>query len=269
MTGDDVARDDEGALGAVVSVQGIVGASVQGESLRAAGARPDTSFWMTLSQASVVAGMSERTLRRRIEAGEVRAAKIPLPGGGVAWRVDPAQYGVAPAEVARLDGQSRNAPNGAAHAEPVPDGVPTVETAQRPFSPADVPTMPEPGRNVPDTIAGGDIARGELEAVRRELQELRGALVGGALTSISERLARLDHMPDPEAQAAAIQAAVAAGIAQAVEGSRGATADDVAELADLVRAQSAQIEAQRAELVRLSEQVEKPRRRGLFGLFGG
>jgi DNA-binding transcriptional MerR regulator len=45
------------------------------------------SDWLTASQAAARLGISERTLRKRIKAGEVEAEKRPLDGGGLAWHV--------------------------------------------------------------------------------------------------------------------------------------------------------------------------------------
>ena len=42
---------------------------------------------LTLSQAAAMLGISEKTARKRIAAGEIEGEKIALDGGGVAWRV--------------------------------------------------------------------------------------------------------------------------------------------------------------------------------------
>jgi excisionase family DNA binding protein len=45
------------------------------------------SDYLTVSQAAARLGISERTLRKRIKAGEVEAEKRAIDGGGVAWHV--------------------------------------------------------------------------------------------------------------------------------------------------------------------------------------
>jgi hypothetical protein len=45
------------------------------------------SDWLSLSQAAARLGVSEKTLRRRIHAGEVEGEKTAMDGGGLAWRV--------------------------------------------------------------------------------------------------------------------------------------------------------------------------------------
>jgi len=47
------------------------------------------SAWQTIGEAAAAARVSERTLRKRIKAGEVQAVKTAITGGGVAWRVAP------------------------------------------------------------------------------------------------------------------------------------------------------------------------------------
>jgi hypothetical protein len=48
-----------------------------------------SGLWLTLAQAAAERGLSEKTLRKRIAAGEVEGRKVPLDGGGTAWRVRP------------------------------------------------------------------------------------------------------------------------------------------------------------------------------------
>lgn len=47
----------------------------------------DNTDGLSLLEAAQRLDISERTLRRRIKAGEIRAEKQPLDGGGAAWRV--------------------------------------------------------------------------------------------------------------------------------------------------------------------------------------
>lgn len=66
--------------------------------------------YVTVSQAAARLGISERTLRKRIKAGEVEAEKRPLGGGGVAWHVHilPERAGSEP-EARRKSFESENA----------------------------------------------------------------------------------------------------------------------------------------------------------------
>ncbi len=48
---------------------------------------PEYSDLLTVPQAAAALGISERTLRKRIKAGEIEARKYSMPGGGLSWRV--------------------------------------------------------------------------------------------------------------------------------------------------------------------------------------
>ena len=43
--------------------------------------------WLTVSQAAAALVLSEKTIRKRLTAGEIPGEKEPLPRGGVSWRV--------------------------------------------------------------------------------------------------------------------------------------------------------------------------------------
>jgi excisionase family DNA binding protein len=47
----------------------------------------ESARWLSTSQAAARLGVSEKTVRRRIERGELDAEKVPLDGGGVQWRI--------------------------------------------------------------------------------------------------------------------------------------------------------------------------------------
>jgi excisionase family DNA binding protein len=149
--------------------------------------------WLSLSQAAARLGVSEKTLRRRIHAGEIEGEKTAMEGGGLAWRV-------------RLDGGARdkcsqstlNVPE----AVPEPSGaragiVPELIHSQtaRDGSAMDkragtVPeVVPELSDSVPEpkTDSGqstltahlleeNKFLRGALEARDRDAAELRAAL---------------------------------------------------------------------------------------------
>jgi excisionase family DNA binding protein len=66
--------------------------------------------YLTVPQAAARLGLSERTLRKRIKAGEIEAEKRPIIGGGVAWQVllSPERAGSEPeAERKPFESESR------------------------------------------------------------------------------------------------------------------------------------------------------------------
>jgi hypothetical protein len=54
--------------------------------------------WVSVAQASAALNVSEKTLLRRIKAGQIEARKEPLAAGGMAWRVhlDSSAMDIAP-----------------------------------------------------------------------------------------------------------------------------------------------------------------------------
>ncbi len=66
-------------------------------------AAPDNGETLTLSQAAARLGISEKTLRKRIHAGEFAGEKVPLDGGGVGWAVHLAR------DIAERDGNAPEA----------------------------------------------------------------------------------------------------------------------------------------------------------------
>ena len=48
----------------------------------------DGRCWLTVAQAAAQLGVSEKTVRKRIANGGVKAEHVTLPAGGWAWRVD-------------------------------------------------------------------------------------------------------------------------------------------------------------------------------------
>jgi hypothetical protein len=125
----------------------------------------------TLAQGAAAYGVSEKTLRKRIHAGEVSGEKVALEGGGIGWRV--AMPTNAP-EVAPEVGTERagTVPVGKQGAPVVFDSVPEVApvvTVPRAGS------APEPGRleELRDEVK---FLRAALEARDRDAAELRAAL---------------------------------------------------------------------------------------------
>jgi hypothetical protein len=155
---------------------------------------------LTINQAAARLGISERTLRKRISKGEIKAEKEPLEAGGMAWRV-------------WLDGS-------APEIEPEAERKNAPETLRKPFesesasdrkrSGSEMETAPE----VSEPRAGSEpeariverlesevlFLRSMLEARERDAAELRSAL-REALKAMPKAL-EAPQMPQPEKEAA-------------------------------------------------------------------
>jgi hypothetical protein len=117
--------------------------------------------WLTLAKAAAERGLSEKTLRKRIAAGLVTGQKVPLEGGGMAWRVQP------------MGGCESSAP---VITEPragtVPEVKSTVPVAERNIAPEVTGT-----RAGSAPVAGEDAAKdARLAELRDEVKFLRSAL---------------------------------------------------------------------------------------------
>jgi hypothetical protein len=128
--------------------------------------------------------------------------------------------------------------------------------------------------------ANGSLSEG-LGRLETRLARLEGAIVGGAIEKISahfEQISagldkKLEGVPSAEEMREVVSKAVEQGIAAAVQGSDGASRDDVVNAVAPVLGRLAQIEASnealRAENAALREEASK-KSRGFFGrLFGG
>jgi hypothetical protein len=108
-----------------------------------------TLEWLTVTEAAAAAGVSEKTLRKRIARGEVEAEKVTLAAGGWAWRVAPVRLEA----VGSRDGSGLEA-------------VGTPAKAVREETGADVPTdfQPREGSALELPTAFADSMAGELVA---------------------------------------------------------------------------------------------------------
>ncbi len=120
---------------------------------------------LTINQAAARLGISERTLRRRIKAGAVKARKVACEGGGTQLLIE---VDSVPAKVTRVPD------NFESETANVPDTLPTVPD-----------TRAGQSDSVPDTANGEVLAllksenaflRGLVEQRDRDAAELRAAL---------------------------------------------------------------------------------------------
>jgi flagellar biosynthesis GTPase FlhF len=119
------------------------------------------SAWQTIGEAATAARVSERTLRKRIKAGEVEAVKTAITGGGVAWRVAP-ETETAPEAERKNEPEARRKPF---------ERETETERKRAGSESENAPEVSEP-RAAPETEAA---ARGELLAhLQSENAFLRG-----------------------------------------------------------------------------------------------
>ncbi len=191
----------------------------------------DQRDWLTVTEAAAQIGVSEKTLRKRINAGTIEAQKITLPAGGVAWRVAHSALAGNVGPVPRLEavGSARRTEKEVLEALPVGSASHREEIRLE--------------REGSAKEAHLSVPAGEFEALKNEVAQLRGALVGGALKAIDQRLQKLDSLPDADMVRGVVNEAVGQAIAQAVKESDGATREDVEALTKMVHELAAQIEA--------------------------
>jgi excisionase family DNA binding protein len=115
--------------------------------------------YFTVSQAAARLGVSERTLRKRIKAGEVEAEKRPLNGGGVAWHVQlsPDRAGSEPEAERKNEPEARRKP------------FESESASERKRTGSAPETAPE----VSDTRAGSEPEAGLIDQLRDENAFLR------------------------------------------------------------------------------------------------
>jgi chromosome segregation ATPase len=224
----------------------------------------DHGATVTLAEAAFRLGVSERTLRKRIAAGTLAAEKKPIEGGGSGWQIP---VSVLPAASDR-DGSAAEA-----EAESGTEAFARGAEVTTGTSEVGAETKAEGIRK--QNGSGSEAKNSQIEAVagevhqlRAEIEQLKGALVGGALAQINERLARLDEVPSADDRRAEVAQAVQEGITAALQA-------DAAKEAQAAKVESAQYQklldamAQMSgELAELREDREK--KRGFFArLFGG
>ncbi len=127
------------------------------------------SDYLTVSQYAALIGVSEKTARKRITRGDVKAERAALPGGGWAWHVYPERL---EAVGSRLEGQNESeSAQTNERLESVAVAVGSVPTAKLPTVPTDA--MVERLAQSREEIL---FLRGLVEQHQRSDAELRAAL---------------------------------------------------------------------------------------------
>jgi hypothetical protein len=126
--------------------------------------------WLTVSQAAAAAGVSEKTLRKRIARGEVKAQRATLPTGGWAWKVDAA--GLEPSNRFQpLEGSREGTPgslDGSA-----PEGLEAVREVTTEVPGVPLPSVPT---GAPEVVREVEMLREDRERDREQINFLRAAL---------------------------------------------------------------------------------------------
>jgi hypothetical protein len=125
---------------------------------------PGVPEWLTVSQAAAAVGVSEKTLRKRIARGQVKAQRETLPTGGWGWKVSAA--GLEPSNrfqprEGTLEGSRDGTPG--SHEGSAAEGLEAVTEVVREVSSVPLPTVP---------TGAPEVVRERLEAVR-EVELLR------------------------------------------------------------------------------------------------
>lgn len=141
---------------------------------------------LSLLDAARELGVSEKTLRRRIKAGEIEAEKVSLEGGGLEWRVFLDQAPTVPEVVPEATGARAGTQNDRAGIVPdtpadVPEVLLTVPESQRPSAPevsetraGTVPeVVPDTGQStlVAHVLEENRFLRAQLEAAEQERRQ--------------------------------------------------------------------------------------------------
>ncbi len=130
-----------------------------------------------MTEAAALAGVSEKTLRKRIARGQVKAERETLPSGGWAWKVDAA--GLEPSNrfqprEGSLDGTPGNHEGSAA------EGLEAVTEGVREVSSVSLPTVPtgaaEGVRERLEAVREVELLREDRERDREQINFLRAAL---------------------------------------------------------------------------------------------
>jgi excisionase family DNA binding protein len=211
-------------------------------------ATPASGEWLTVSQAAALLRVSERTVRRRCEAGKL-SARLETTPTGPAWLIEAADIPAASAADAAANNQAS-----AANLRPELDEAADVSAGNS--------SMPADAADIP---ADNAIAL-RVNEMSGEIEQLKSFIAGGIMAQIA---ARLEQVPSAEQ----MRDAVEQGIAAAVKNSDGASRDDVVNAVAPVLERLEQIEASnaalRAENEALKAEMDK-KSRGFFGrLFGG
>jgi hypothetical protein len=130
---------------------------------------PGSPEYLTVSQYAALIGVSEKTARKRISRGDVKAARVALPGGGWSWHVYPERL---EAVGNRLEVQNESESDQTNdRLESVTEAVGTLPTAKVPTVPTDA--MAELLAQSREEIL---FLRGLVEQRDRDAAELRAAL---------------------------------------------------------------------------------------------
>jgi hypothetical protein len=141
--------------------------------------------WLTLIEACRRAGVSEKTLRKRITGGAVIGEKITLEGGGQAWRVR-ADSLSAPEVVPEVPNRAPEAKAGETVGNDSAPEVETVITEPRAGTAREVQSsapegleaalLAEKDARIADLRATVEAQRAQIEALNRDGAEVRAAL---------------------------------------------------------------------------------------------
>lgn len=143
----------------------------------------DARQWLTTSQAAAALGVAPKTIRRRIERGELEARKMPRDGGGVSWRVQIGDERDSSEDISRdsstpTKGTTQHPRN--AHAERVKDSSTPSERDSSEDMGAErkgqLNAHEEDSDRVSDLRDEVKFLRGVIEQLQRDGAEVRAAL---------------------------------------------------------------------------------------------
>ncbi len=143
--------------------------------------------WLTVSQAAALVGVSEKTLRKRIAKGEIKAEKVKLSAGGWAWRVEASRleaHGIETEAVGSRGGSFQPREGSLNELEAVGNRleVPTASNRVTDAATGEVPSAPG-GSNDAMAVAlvsqlqsENAFLRAQIEAANRQAAEATAAL---------------------------------------------------------------------------------------------
>ncbi len=128
---------------------------------------------LTVSQYAALIGVSEKTARKRITRGDVKAERVPLDGGGWSWHVYPERLEAVGSRL-EVKGESESTQN-SERLEGAPVAVGTVPTARVPTVPT-AALLAEKDARISDLRAQVEAWRLQAEAANRTAAETSAAL---------------------------------------------------------------------------------------------
>ncbi len=206
--------------------------------------------WLTVSQAAALLKVSERTIRRRCEAGKL-AARLDSNESGSVWLIDAAAISAVNSADAT---DKKNATADKLRSE---NGLSAVNAADTADSRNKAAVIPADGQI---EAISGNVAR-----LNQEVEQLKSFIAGGAMQAIQERLANL---PDAEMMRTEVAQAVEKGITQALaadaqQQAETASKDDVKAILEELKRVRDDNAALRSEIE--AQREEQGQKRGLFG----